>query len=122
MTEQHRNVLNVVVCLGFLVAGFFGADAWQSYRYHRHACEALQSKVLDQPSYKRSDFVLESCGTASFMMVPNRKHPDVEDTLVTIFASSAPGMSWRRIAFSARVDKDPRGRFVDDVQLVGSDD
>jgi hypothetical protein len=55
-------------------------------------------------------------------MVPNRKDPEVEDTLVTIFASSPPGTPWRRIAFSARVDKDPRGRFVDDVQLVGSDD
>jgi hypothetical protein len=121
MTEKYTSVLNVVGCLGLLVAGFFGGDAWQSYRYRRHACNALQAKVLEHPAYIRSDFVLESCGTASFTMVPNRKNPDVEDTLVTIFASS-PGTPSRRIAFSARVDKDPRGWFVDDVQLVGSAD
>ena len=118
MTEKQRNVLKVVGGIGFLVAVFVGGDAWHRFKYQRHACRELQNKVLDHPAYKRSDLVLESCGTASFVMV--RKYRDLEETLVTIFASSPPGAPWRRVAFSARVAENPTGWFVDDVQLVGS--
>ena len=121
MTERQRNALKLVGWTGFLVAVFIGGDTWQRYRYQRHACKALQSKVLDNPAYGLSDLVFEDCGTATFVMVPGRKHPDVEDTRVTIFASSPPGTPWRRVAFSARVDENPTGWFVDDVRLVGSD-
>jgi hypothetical protein len=120
MTEKQRNVSRVMVGLGLLVAVLFGDHAWQRYRYQRHACKALQSRVLDHPAYIRSDLVLESCETATFGMAPNRKYPNVEASRVTIFASSPPGKSPQRVAFSARIDENPTGWFVDDVQLVSS--
>ena len=120
MTEKQSSVLKGVVGIGLLVAVLFGDHAWQGYRYQRHACKALQFKVFEHPAYIRSDLVLEDCGTAILVMVPNRKFADIAETRVTIFASSPPGTPRRRVAFSARVDDEPTGWFVDDVQLVGS--
>jgi hypothetical protein len=121
MTEKQNNWLKGAGLVALLVAFGWATDGWKEHKYQMQACSELQFAVQSHPVYGHySDLILESCDTASFAVVPARKYPNVNETLVTIFATSRSGMPSRRVAFSGRVDEYPFGWFVDELQLVGT--